>query len=499
MIKPFISFLLILLCNIIIVSSAGENNQKETNLFKDFNFENIIWLDDTNCTSEIEKQELLYIVFYLSDDKNCLQYMPEFLRTSKLAEEEQLPLKFGKIDLAKSPNIANQYEIKYVPSIILFHKGDRHVYQDENGASEKLLKFMFKKAYDGIYKVETNSQIKEFMDSSRLVLLSTLKDENLLLYQSFVKNAKTILNIDFVSCITDECIKEYGEDLYLFKQFDERKNRFSTDFMKINDANMYSIKQFLSYYAVEAGGSIDQFGINMINDNKKSILIYFRKSSVEEQTQHDITIKEVGIELRAKEVYTAIADLEINSFHQSLASEFGVEKEALPTLIFYDISNNDLLNIYMVKSVNSKDLTKEAIKQYIEGIQKSGKLKYVTKENYNKEIIEEKKNVVLTLADETSSKPENNKLLTLMRNLAKKYNPEEYNIIFSYMDTSKNPPPGIDIKNEDLPLILIYKKAGDKQTVIKIQFRDFENLTEEAIENQLYETLYKEINNGADL
>ena len=32
------------------------------------------------------------------------------------------------------------------------------------------------------------------------------------------------------------------------------------------------------------------------------------------------------------------------------------------------------------------------------------------------------------------------------------------------------------------------------QLIVKIEYRDFENLTEEIIEKQLYETLYKEVN-----
>ena len=337
--KLFVSFLLIILYNIIIISSS-----EEINLFKNFDFGNIISLNDTNASSEIEKQELLYVIFYLSTDQNSYNYMPAFLKTSKLAEEEKLPLKFGKIDVSQSQNISKQYQIKYVPSIILFNKGENYPYQDEDGSSEKLLKFMFKKAYDGIYKVETISKIKQFIEESRLVLLSTLKDENLPLYKSFSKYTKNVLNIDFVSCKTDECIKEYGEDIYLFKHFDEQRNRFSTDFTKVENADENSIKLFLSYYAFEAGGFLDQYGVNMVNENKKSLLIYFRNSNIKEHTQYDFIFKQVGIELRAKEVYTAVADLEINSLHAKLASEFKVEKESLPTLIFYDLSNNDIQN-----------------------------------------------------------------------------------------------------------------------------------------------------------
>lgn len=49
--------------------------------------------------------------------------MPEYLKASKLAEEEKLPIKFGKINISKSPSISSKYEIKFAPSIILFHKG----------------------------------------------------------------------------------------------------------------------------------------------------------------------------------------------------------------------------------------------------------------------------------------------------------------------------------------------------------------------------------------
>lgn len=491
--KEFIIiFFIVIFFTIIIFSSSEKNKQNETDLFQNFDFGNIISLDDKNAASEIEKQELLYVIFYLSNDQNCLYYMPEYLRTSKLVEEEKFPLKFAKIDLSKSPNISDQYEIKYVPSIILFHKGEKYPYQDENGTSEKLLKFMFKKAYDGIYKVDKISKIKQFMEESRLVLLSTLKDENLPLYKSFSEYAKNDLNIDFVSCKSNECIKEYGEDIYLFKQFDEQKNRFSTDFMKIEYADQNSLKLFLSYYAFEAGVILDQYAINMINENKKSLLIYFRNSSLKEHTQYDILIKEVGIELRGKEVYTAVADVEGNSLHEKLAKEFKVDKEALPTLVFYDLSNNDIQNIYMVKSANSKDLTKNEIKNYVERIQKSGKLKLVNEQTYNKEIIEQQKNVVLTLVDESAPKKENKKILTLMKNLAEKYNPEQYNIVFNYMDTSQNLPLDIDIKNEVLPITLLYKKTGKNRSIVKLEYKDFEHLSEKEIEQQLYETLYKE-------
>ena len=31
--------------------------------------------------------------------------------------------------------------------------------------------------------------------------------------------------MDFVSCLSDECIQKYGEDIILFKTFDEKEKR----------------------------------------------------------------------------------------------------------------------------------------------------------------------------------------------------------------------------------------------------------------------------------
>ena len=73
--------------------------------FKDFDFGNLIWLDDTNSTSEIKKYDFLYILFYSPWCQHCHIFLPEYVKASKYAEEKNLTIKFAKIDSARSMNI----------------------------------------------------------------------------------------------------------------------------------------------------------------------------------------------------------------------------------------------------------------------------------------------------------------------------------------------------------------------------------------------------------
>ena len=52
--------------------------------YTNFDFGNIIWLDDTNITSEIKKNELLYIVFYSPLCHYCHQFLPIYVYTSNM-------------------------------------------------------------------------------------------------------------------------------------------------------------------------------------------------------------------------------------------------------------------------------------------------------------------------------------------------------------------------------------------------------------------------------
>lgn len=105
----------------------SNENDFESNPLKDFDFGNLIWLDDTNATLAIKKYKIIYILFYAPWCEHCKIFLPEYVETSKYAEEKNLTIKFAKIDAELSLNISEEFDIQELPSIFLIYKGEKYI------------------------------------------------------------------------------------------------------------------------------------------------------------------------------------------------------------------------------------------------------------------------------------------------------------------------------------------------------------------------------------
>ena len=525
------SFLLLslIILSIINNSKAEQNstNENKTNVsniyekeendyyydpFKDFDFGNLIWLDDTNATSEIKKYDYLYILFYSPWCEHCHIFLPVFVKASKYAEEKNLTIKFAKIDSARSLNITEDYKVEGFPSIYLVTKTDKYFYEGER-TKEGLIKFFNRKKNNDLIEFDTLKQINDYVNSnssSAIVLLCTLRHEETYLYQSFLNYSKTNQKIDFLKCDKDECVKEYRQDIVLFKKFDEKINKYTIDVGLISEANLDSVKNFVGTYGIETGAVLNSYEISMMFEHKKKMLFYFRNSSLESQTKYDKLFKELGKEFRTKNIYTVVSDIDGSPVHQSIASAFVVVSKDLPTILYYDLNPNqnetDSAYLYSMRSVTKDELTKEYIKEYINKIKK-GKIKkdlfseptldnydfngvrYVIGRNYDKHVIEEKNNVLIMFYEGSMICSECDKILEIMRNLTKKYPVEEKKIIFSYIDAGKNQPRDINLENETVPLVLLYTNALEEKKIIKFAHKNFTEIKEGEMEDFLSENL----------
>lgn len=484
-------------------------NEFEYNPLKDFDFGNIIWLDDTNATSEIKKHEVLFLTFYSPWCQHCHLFLPEYVATSKYAEENKLNVKFAKIDTSVSQNITEEFMVQGIPSVFLIIKGEKYFYEGER-KKENLLKFLKRKLNGDVFKVETLSQIKNITDDNPLVLLSTFKDENNKLHQSFLNYSRTAITIEFISCQTEECEKEYKQDIILFKKFDEKMNKYSVDMANHKETEINVIKEFVGIYGIETGATLNSTEINMMFEHQKKMVFYFRNSSIEEQTKFDSVIKELGKEFRSKNIYTVKTDIEGGILQQNVASTFIIVPRDLPTLLFYDLNpnltENEYASIYSLRPATKEQLKLENIKEFIDNAL-NGKiktdlyseppldnyiidgLKYVIGRTFDKDVIEEKNNVFLTLIDSRLYSPETDKILDIMRNLTKKYPTEESKVVFAYSDATKNQPRDVDINNEAPPLVLLFTNAMSEKKVIKMNQFNLTEITEEDVEDFLSEQL----------
>ena len=268
------------------------NNTFEQDPFKNFDFGNLIFLDDSNATETINKYDLIYVLFYGSYCKPCHLFFPVYVNISKYAEEKNLKIKFAKIDAYKSENMTIEFKIEQLPSLFLIYKGQRFFF-DGPRTQEAILKFVERKINNDTFIFNSLSQIDEYINSSYMTLLCTIKNKENELYKSFYDLSKAVNFIDFIVCTSDDCIKKYEENIVLFKQFDEKVNLFSKEMSPIDNTTSESLSEFLGIYAIESGAKLTQNEVNMMFDYKRNLVIYFRNSSEESQTKYDPLIKEI--------------------------------------------------------------------------------------------------------------------------------------------------------------------------------------------------------------
>ena len=154
-----------------------------------------------------------------------------------------------------------------------------------------------------IFKITKLEELKNYKNifNTSLILLSTIFERNDTINISFRNFAKTAIYIDFVSCLSDECHKKYGEDIMLFKDFDEKENRNFSNFGRLEHAKKDSVKEFASIYGIETGVFPIQETINMAFEFEKQILYYLRNTT--EDAKYNHLFKEIGKELRPHNIY----------------------------------------------------------------------------------------------------------------------------------------------------------------------------------------------------
>ena len=498
-----------------------EDDEDEEDRKKSKNETYIIILDDTNYTNIVNKYDALFIIFYPSPCKNCRLFMPHYVRLSHYAYEKKIDLKFAKVDGNNNKYLVKKYNIESFPTVILLYK-DKIYYYDLEINSASLFKFYNKIKVGPIREIENLPKFEIILKAYIKILLTTVKDKSLTIYQSMKEYALQNSKIEFISCTSDDCIEKYGKDeLIFFHQGEDKINYYTKEYEPIANASINSVKNFLGIFDIQYGTLLNQqtkLDLLFENDNKKAIF-YFRDSNNEKYTSKDIIFKELGKELRLNNIYTYILDIKGDDIFELITEFFVVSELELPTVLYYDlIDKNQDSDTYRLINVREKNLNKKYILDFIEKV-KQGKIKkdlhtsfppkykekdgliYVVGRSYDKDVIENKKNVLILFYDGKKEDDQFKKYKELMIDLSEKYiDDEKMNIVFEIIDGRVNEPRDIIFNSvEDFPLIYLYNNMKEKKR-FKFEPKDKNNVNMKEIEDFIFYNLKLMDNlNGYDL
>ena len=523
-------FLLLLL----LISALCQNNEtNETNgtnaTFEDFQFEpfeqfeeedpfenmtfpNVYNLDDSNYTEVLKKYDQAYLLIYATWCSHCQLLMPDYNETANYFKEENINVTFFKIEGSKNQNASVDFVVTAFPRIFFINKGERHTFQGPR-TKDGFLYFRERKLVNDFFPIQKLDEIKNMKNAfeTNLTILSTLKNKTTKIYQSLVEFAQKAIFIDFFSCLSDECLQKYGEDIILLKFFDEKENSYKKDYGNLEDAKYNSVQDFASIFSIETGVFATQHDINLWFEFDKKVLFYIRDSKKEEDTKYDAFFKEMGKKLRKNNTYVFIMSPDGNEIQSRIVEDLLILPEEFPCIVYYDANSGDPNSRNYIFKINSPDMNKvdeKYIFKFLRNI-KEGKIrrdlysefplnetkyikgmKYVIGRDYDKEITDEKNfNVVLVIYEDSEGDFEIN-FLDVMGNITEKYkNLPEKKLKFTILNYRLNEPRDIFIKDNALPKAYLYTNAMKEQKLFRFIPKNESEIHIEEFENFLSQKL----------
>ena len=485
--------------------SYDESDVEEEDPFKNYNFTNVLSYVDKNYTL-LEKNEINFILFYSQYCFHCHKFLPTFIEAANYCKEQKLKVVFSRIDANINNNASESFQIQSYPTVYLVLKGKRHKYEGYR-TKDALINFMNKKISDEIFKINKLEEIDEYQKKTPIVLLSTIKDKSSKIFKYFYDYAKNSYEYNFLSCLSEECLKKYGEDILLYKNFDEKVVSYAKSYGKLSDAKNTSIPYFISIFAMECGSMLTVESLEALIRYNKTGFFYVRNSSDTENVKYDKLFKELGIELRKDNTYAFVCDTgEI--YQSSIQDAFSIYEGDLPAVFYYQQNTPDPAaknKLYSLRHLDMKKVSIDSLKKFILDIKK-GKLKRdlysmpvsdckmingirrLVGKTFDQYVTEEKKNVFLGIVESDDYRDEDRIFLEILGNLTQKYK----DLSFTYLNINTNEPRDLVIKEGEVPVGFLYTNAMKKKDIIRFEPKNFSEVYKEEVVSFLDKNLQKD-------
>ena len=495
------------------VTYAGYNESEieEEDPFKDYNFTNVLSYDDTNYTL-LEKNEINFILFYSQYCYHCHKFLPTFIEAANYCKEQKLKVVFSRIDANLNEKASEAYQIRSYPTVYLVLKGKKHKYEGYR-TKDALINFMNKKLNDEIFKINKLEEINEYQKITPILLLSTIKDKSSQIFKYFYDYAKNSYEYNFLSCLSEECLKKYGEDIILYKNFDEKEVSYVKSYGKLSDAKNSSIPYFISIFAMECGSMLTVDSLDALIRYNKTGFFYVRNSSDEENVKYDKLFKELGKELRKDNTYAFVCDTgEI--YQSNIQDAFSIHEGDLPAVFYYQQNTPDPAaknKLYSLRHLDMKKVSIESLMKFVIDIKK-GKLKRdlysmpvseckvingmrrVVGKTFDQYVTDEKRNVFLGVVESDDYRDEDRIFLEILGNLTQKYK----DLSFTYININTNEPRDLVIKEGEVPVGFLYTNAMKKKEIIRFEPKNFSEVYEEEVVSFLDKNLQKDKSKDKD-
>ena len=233
-------------------------------------------VDSLSFNNFVAKNKIAVIYFYSPGCQRCMEFNPHYLAAAENLYNVSNDIKFGKIKIQNEPELAEKYNIKFIPSVLVFTDGQVEKYESER-TRVKLERFLRRKLGKVTSIIHSSDEIEEIVDNYDSIIIHLGVATELF--------TKVLSDVKYDEVHIYECYKclNLGQegDVVIIKNFEEKKNVLK------NGYDEYMLSEFINQEYYPDVHEFDGIVFFNIFDKKTPALFYYRqKSKKSEETNN---------------------------------------------------------------------------------------------------------------------------------------------------------------------------------------------------------------------
>ena len=428
-----LNYLIILIFSLISLSSCKGDYASENSVIK---------LNEDNLGIAMREFKYLTVLFYSSNDPNCLSVIPEFEKASMDLREENFVL--GKIDSDVSTEIVRYFKVEAIPSIVFFHHGKNFFYEGEKKEKD-IIKWVIEKTKREYNEIHNEKELEEFQKLYDINMIYCGSDNKVM--REIILAERKIEDIPMGVTSDEKMIKSLAE-----KGHEDKKEFIilftKTELQKYYLYNLTSFQNIVEFYNLYSTPKVMEFSAQtssvLFSKRHNSLLIFSIRGTSEYDEMKNI-LEKLWPKLN-KKLKLFVADLN-EGMSVRLSEYCGAKEKDLPLAYILEPVSQDPIKYRLKGKINEETLMnfitlweKKELKPFMrsepEYESNEGEVLNLVGTSYKKNVIDNDKDVLVYFYAPWCEKCQNfyPKLEKLARKL-KKRNP---NLLFTKMDATEN-------------------------------------------------------------
>lgn len=171
--------------------------------------EAVLALTSENFTETVEKSEIILVEFYAPWCGHCKRLAPEYERAARVLKDLPKPVPLAKIDGTAEKDLADKYEARGWPTLMIFRKGRKFTYEgprDEPG----IISYMKEQAKPPSQLKKSLKEIESALGKIDSTVLGFFYSEDDPFYMNFQEAANTLRGkFNFLHSFNKKLMSQY--------------------------------------------------------------------------------------------------------------------------------------------------------------------------------------------------------------------------------------------------------------------------------------------------